>query len=76
MHPVTESGPGIEVSVSTTKELSAAKDLGAELYQEAQGYSQEELKAESQKIRRKIDWHIIPLVCKPFQPARNTAKMG
>lgn len=38
------------------------KDIGAALFQEVQDYSPEELEAESAKVRRRIDWHIMPIV--------------
>ena len=38
------------------------QDQGAGLFQEAQDYSPEELEAESAKVRRLIDWHIMPIV--------------
>jgi hypothetical protein len=38
------------------------QDLGAELFLEIQGYSADELEAESAKVRRLIDWHIMPIV--------------
>jgi len=37
-------------------------DQGAALFQEVQEYSPEELEAESAKVRRLIDWHIMPIV--------------
>jgi len=39
-----------------------AHDQGAQLFQEVQEYSLEELEAESAKVRRIIDWNIMPIV--------------
>lgn len=38
------------------------EDLGAALFHEVQDYSPEELEAESAKVRRRIDWNIMPIV--------------
>jgi len=42
-------------------------DQGAELFQEVQEYSPEELESESAKVRSLIDWHIMPIVRLSFQ---------
>jgi hypothetical protein len=39
-----------------------AHDQGAQLFQEVQEYTAEKLEAESAKVRRLIDWHIMPIV--------------
>lgn len=49
----------------TLKFDSDMQDLGAGLFQEVQGYSPEDLEAESAKVRRLIDWHIMPIVGDP-----------
>lgn len=38
-------------------------DIGAGLFLEAQQLSPEELDAAKKAVLRKIDWHIMPLVC-------------
>ena len=51
--------------VSNTFKLGAGNtihDQGAALFQEVQEYGPEELEAESAKVRRLIDWHIMPIV--------------
>lgn len=50
------------VDDSSLKHDAHAQDLGAGLFHEVQGYSLEELEAESAKVRRLIDWHIMPIV--------------
>lgn len=37
-------------------------DIGAQLFQEVQQYSVEELESESAEVLRLIDWHIMPIV--------------
>ncbi|TVY48636.1 putative transporter [Lachnellula occidentalis] len=46
----------------TTKLADNAHDQGAQLFQEVQEYTPEELEAESAKVRRLIDWHIMPIM--------------
>lgn len=46
----------------TVKFSGAVQDQGAALFQEVQEYSPEELEAESAKVLRLIDWHIMPIV--------------
>lgn len=38
-------------------------DIGAQLFQEVQQYSPEELAAERKKVLRKIDFYMLPVVC-------------
>lgn len=49
---------------STWAQLTQNKgvDIGAQLFAEVENYSQEELEAEKDIVRRKIDWHIMPIV--------------
>lgn len=49
---------------STWTQLTQSKgvDIGASLFAEIENYSQEELEAEKDIVRRKIDWHIMPIV--------------
>lgn len=50
-------------NAETAKLPSTLGDQGAAMFLEIQEYSPEELEAESEKVRRKIDWHIMPIVC-------------
>ena len=52
-----ESIPGETMKLDTT-----FRDQGAAMFQEIQQYTPEELEAESDKVRRLIDWHIMPIV--------------
>lgn len=38
------------------------RDIGAELYLEVQQFSREELEAERDLVRKKLDWVILPVV--------------
>jgi hypothetical protein len=58
--------PAREASIDEGQ-LAAEKqmrDIGADLYLEVQQYSREELEAERKIVRRKIDWVIMPMVCR------------
>lgn len=50
--------------VGETEKFDAANlhDQGAAMFQEIQHYTPDELEAESEKVRRLIDWHIMPIV--------------
>ena len=50
----------------TTKLVDNAHDQGAQLFQEVQEYTSEELEAESTRVRRLIDWHIMPIASSPL----------
>lgn len=64
--PETPDDIGQSRRVSETGETMKLEhndqDIGAALFQEVQEYSPEELEAESAKVRRLIDWHIMPIV--------------
>lgn len=48
---------------SDMKHLVGTHDIGAQLYEEVQQYDPAELEAESDQVRRLIDWNIMPIVC-------------
>ena len=57
-----DTGVGAVSETMKPKGGYAMHDQGAALFQEVQEYSPEELEAESAKVRRLIDWHIMPIV--------------
>jgi hypothetical protein len=52
------------------------QDQGAALFQEVQDYLPEELEAESAKVLRLIDWHIMPIVQNPKRPETSSRVNG
>ncbi|EKG15082.1 Major facilitator superfamily [Macrophomina phaseolina MS6] len=58
--PESDVAEGTLEAAVTSKHI---QDIGAELYQEVQQYSKEELEAERKKVLRKIDRVILPIIC-------------
>lgn len=44
---------------------SSINDIGADLYAEAGNLSAEELEQEGGRVRKILDWRIMPIVCYP-----------
>lgn len=61
--PESDVAEGTLEAAVTSKHI---QDIGAELYQEVQQYSKEELEAERKKVLRKIDRVILPIVSIPL----------
>lgn len=55
----SEAGP---LASSESAELSEIRDIGAGLYAEANQLSAEELEQEKEKVRKILDWRIMPMV--------------
>lgn len=53
-----EQPPAVEKDVS----LGEVRDIGADLYVEADQLSTEELESEGAKVLRILDWRIMPIV--------------
>ena len=58
----TPERPASFNNAETEKLPTSFADQGAAMFQEIQEYTAEELEAESDKVRRLIDWNIMPIV--------------
>lgn len=55
-----------EATASTVEEQTTKgeiQDIGADLYAEAEQLSAEELEQEDARVRKILDWRIMPIVC-------------
>ncbi|KAM9888883.1 hypothetical protein OXX69_012975, partial [Metschnikowia pulcherrima] len=48
---------------SATEDSKKAKIVGIDLFQHADEISDEEMRSEIARIRRKVDWRIMPVLC-------------
>lgn len=64
-----EQMPAVEKDVA----LGDVRDIGADLYVEADQLSTEELESEGAKVLRILDWRIMPIVSQTFDQLDNFA---
>lgn len=55
-----QPSPAVEKDVA----LGDVRDIGANLYVEADQLSAEDLESEGAKVLRILDWRIMPIVCR------------
>lgn len=71
----TESPPlrpssSIQHGIATELGLPVSKDIGEDLFREIDDYTSEELEAERVRVRKLIDWRIMPIVSALDGPVR------
>ncbi|TID22051.1 DNA replication licensing factor [Venturia nashicola] len=60
--PLPSSSP-IQHGVATEFGLPVSKDIGEDLFREIDDYTPEELEAKRIRVRKLIDWRIMPIIC-------------
>lgn len=56
------SSASIQHGIAAEFALPATKDIGEDLFREIDEYTPEELEAERVRVRKLIDWRIMPIV--------------
>ncbi|KAL7273424.1 hypothetical protein RUND412_003726 [Rhizina undulata] len=60
---IAEGTADLEITAADNGLGGSSEDIAAQLFKEIQQYSPEELAAERDRIRRKLDLYLMPLVC-------------
>lgn len=60
--PPLRRSTSIQHGIADELALPVAKDIGEDLYREIDNYTPEELEAETIRVRKLIDWRIMPIV--------------
>ena len=55
--------PSLAPQETGSSAVKSMRDDGADLFHELSNYTREELDAECDSVRRKLDWRIMPLIC-------------
>jgi hypothetical protein len=58
----SRSASSIQHGIAAEFALPATKDIGEDLFRETDEYTPEELEAERIRVRKLIDWRIMPIV--------------
>jgi hypothetical protein len=61
-NPPQRSSISVQHDIAAKSALPAAKDIGEDLYREIDNFTPEELEAERIRVRKLIDWRIMPIV--------------
>lgn len=63
--PPLRPSSSIQHGIATELGLPVSRDIGEDLFREIDDYTPEELEAERIRVRRLIDWRIMPIVRSP-----------
>lgn len=60
--PPLRPSSSIQHGIATDFGLPVSKDIGEDLFREIDDYTPEELEAERIRVRKLIDWRVMPIV--------------